>query len=117
MQITDFKNIHKGERCYILGNGPGLADIDLGKLEYPTFGTNRIYLADYTPDYFACCDPLVLEQFRDEIAEVDAPRFIPEEYALDGDVSISTDNHLPSFSNPEHGLCLLYTSPSPRDRS
>ena len=74
MVITDFKDKHKGERCFILGNGPGLKDIDLGKLEYPTFGTNRIYLSGYTPDYYACVNPLVLDQFGNDIEEVEAMR-------------------------------------------
>lgn len=28
-----FKNIHKGETCYILGNGPSLSELDVGLLE------------------------------------------------------------------------------------
>ena len=28
-----FNNIHKGERCFILGNGPSLREVDLGLLE------------------------------------------------------------------------------------
>ena len=39
-----FENIHKGERCYILGNGPSLKNVDLEKLEdKKTFTTNYFY--------------------------------------------------------------------------
>lgn len=67
MEITDFHNRHKGETCFVLGNGPSLNDIDLKALPYPTFGSNRIYLSGYTPTYYSCVNPLVLDQFGDEI--------------------------------------------------
>jgi hypothetical protein len=44
-RLTEFKDIHKGKRAFIIGNGPSLKHTDLGRLrnEY-TFGMNRIYL-------------------------------------------------------------------------
>ena len=45
-KLGALKDKHKGERCFIIGNGPSLKQTDLTKLknEY-TFGLNRIYLA------------------------------------------------------------------------
>ena len=45
-RLGALQDIHKGERCFIIGNGPSLKQTDLTKLknEY-TFGLNRIYLA------------------------------------------------------------------------
>lgn len=41
----EVKNIHKGERCFILGNGPSLNDIDFGLLENEiVFTVNRLTL-------------------------------------------------------------------------
>ena len=44
-RIAALKDIHKGERCFIIGNGPSLNKLDLSKIkdEY-TFGVNAIYL-------------------------------------------------------------------------
>jgi hypothetical protein len=76
-----FHNIHKGKRCFILGNGPSLNRTDLGLLkdEY-TFGMNRIYLLfpqmGFETSYFVSVNTLVLEQCRAEIAVLHMPRFI-----------------------------------------
>lgn len=54
-----FKNTHKGERCFIVGNGPSLkgSDLDLIKNER-SFAMNRVSLiydkTDWRPDYFVC---------------------------------------------------------------
>jgi len=44
-RLTALKDKHRGERCFIIGNGPSLRNTDLSCLrnEY-TFGMNRIYL-------------------------------------------------------------------------
>jgi hypothetical protein len=66
----------------IIGNGPSLADIPVGFLaKYPTFGSNRVYLK-YTPDYYAFCDPLWIEHYIDDIAELECKeKFIHHRYA------------------------------------
>ena len=44
-RLAALKDIHKGERAFIIGNGPSLKQTDLGKLKGEfTFGLNRIYL-------------------------------------------------------------------------
>lgn len=44
MQIEELKDTHKGERCFVIGNGPSLRPEDLNKLagEF-TFAANRIF--------------------------------------------------------------------------
>ena len=75
------RNIHRGERCFIIGNGPSLKNTDLAKLkdEY-TFGMNRIYLMfpelGFTTTYFASINDLVVEQCAEEIAALPIPKFI-----------------------------------------
>jgi len=57
MNIRNFKNKHKGERIFIIGNGPSLRDTELNKLqnEY-TIGMNKISLiypsVQWRPSYF-----------------------------------------------------------------
>ena len=59
MKTEDFKNIHEGKRCFIIGNGPSLnnTDLNLIKDEY-SFGMNRIGLkfgeTEWRPNYFVC---------------------------------------------------------------
>lgn len=69
MNWNDLHNAHMGETCLVIGNGPSLNDIPLAFLKkYPSFGTNRIYLKDgFTPTYYACINPLVIEQSAEEI--------------------------------------------------
>jgi len=51
-KVQALKDLHKGERCFIIGNGPSLKKTDLAKLrnEY-TFGMNRFYLAFQILDF------------------------------------------------------------------
>ena len=57
-KIINFKNIHQGERCFIIGNGPSLRDTPLKELndEY-TFSTNKINKifnhTGWRPTYFS----------------------------------------------------------------
>ena len=46
-KLKAFQNIHKGETCFIIGNGPSLKAEDLERIYQkgiPTFAFNRIYL-------------------------------------------------------------------------
>lgn len=44
---ASLKNIHQGKRCFVLGNGPSLSDIDLSLLKDEiTFTVNDLYLKE-----------------------------------------------------------------------
>ena len=43
-EIERWHNIHLGERCCIVGNGPSLKDVDLTAIDVPTFGVNRAWM-------------------------------------------------------------------------
>lgn len=81
----DLADIHRGETGLIIGNGPSLRDVPLEFLnKYPSFGTNRIYLKDgFTPTYYCSVNPLVISQFAEDIAKIDAPKFLPASYCFD----------------------------------
>jgi hypothetical protein len=71
-RLTSFKDKHKGERCFILGNGPSLNDCDLSKLDgEATFATNSIFLKSFVPTYYVVEDILVAE---DRAKQIDAYR-------------------------------------------
>ncbi|HEX8023210.1 6-hydroxymethylpterin diphosphokinase MptE-like protein [Mucilaginibacter sp.] len=70
--FSSLKDKYKGERCFIIGNGPSLNNIDLTKLkdEY-TFGVNAIYLnyekMNFHPTFYVLEDYAVAEDRADEI--------------------------------------------------
>ncbi len=79
-QLVALKDIHKGERCFIIGNGPSLKDTDISQLkdEY-TFGMNRIYLAfedwGFSTNFLVSVNDLVVEQCVEDFLALDMPRF------------------------------------------
>lgn len=80
-RIKSLREIHRGERCFILGNGPSLARMDLSQLanEY-SFGTNRIFLifsrTNFKPSYYVCINDLMIRQSRQEIADLEMPLYL-----------------------------------------
>lgn len=100
-RLAEFKDLHKGQRCFIIGNGPSLNQTDVSKLhgEY-TFGMNRIYLAfpqwGFTTSYYLSVNDLVIEQCREEICCLPMPKFI----------AWRSRRHIP----PTRELYYLYTT-------
>lgn len=88
-----YKNIHKGKRCFIIGNGPSLRAEDLDKLsDEITLCGNRIYeIFDKTkwrPTYFFCIDNDGMEEIVNAISNINvgkqflalsARKYLPEE--------------------------------------
>ena len=106
LRMTQYHNIHKGERCFIIGNGPSLKQTDLTKLkdEY-TFGMNRIYLLfpelGFTTKYFVSINDLVIEQCAEEIAALPIPKFI----------AWHSNRHFQRFPDDMVFLYTTYTGP------
>jgi hypothetical protein len=80
-RLARLKDSHRGERCFILGNGPSLKNTDLSKLwnEY-TIGMNRFYLAfpdlGFQTSYYLSVNDLVVEQCAADIQALNMPRFV-----------------------------------------
>jgi len=80
-RISSLKDKHRGERCFIIGNGPSLENTDLSFLKNEvTFGTNRIYLLfdkiGFTTTYYVSVNSLVIEQCAHDIVSLPCPKFI-----------------------------------------
>ncbi|HAV76199.1 MAG TPA: hypothetical protein DCX53_02485 [Anaerolineae bacterium] len=80
-RLAELKDVHKGKRAFIIGNGPSLKQTDLSKLENEiTFGMNRIYLAfpewGFKTTYICVTNDLVVEQFVDDFNQLTMPKFI-----------------------------------------
>lgn len=83
-RLMNMKDSHKGERCFLIGNGPSLSpdDLHLLKDEY-TFGTNMVYKifdqTDWRPSFHCVSDSIYATKLRDEIYEnVKSPLFTIE---------------------------------------
>jgi len=84
-RIIALKDKHKGQRCFIIGNGPSLKNTDLTLLKNEiTFGVNRIYLLfdqiGFSTSYFLSINRLVIEQCAQDIIELPCPKFINWHY-------------------------------------
>ena len=80
-RLAESKDIHKGKRAFIIGNGPSLKQTDLSKLKNEImFCMNRFYLAfselGFTATYLCITNDLVVEQFVDDINALTLPKFI-----------------------------------------
>ncbi len=83
-RLMAMKDAHKGERCFLIGNGPSLSPDDLHMLkdEY-TFGTNMIYKifdqTDWRPSFHCVSDSIYASKLRDELYNnVKSPLFTIE---------------------------------------
>ena len=79
-QLAALKDTYKGERCFIIGNGPSLKQTDVSKLKNEfTFGMNRIYLAfpdwGFQTSFLVSVNDLVNEQCVEDFIKLDMPRF------------------------------------------
>jgi hypothetical protein len=80
-RLAGLKNQYKGQRCFILGNGPSLRQTDLSRLknEY-TIGLNRIYLAfpemGFSTSFYLSVNDLVVEQCAADIQALPMPKFV-----------------------------------------
>ncbi|MCR4817539.1 MAG: DUF115 domain-containing protein [Fretibacterium sp.] len=117
--LRSYKNKYKGERCFIIGNGPSLCAEDLDKIkgEY-SFAANRIYLifdeTEWRPTFLTLMDkPYSLEYLRELNAVPVEMKFSTinrnaKMYPLDGAIPVRIEHNagywiqkgsLPPFSN------------------
>lgn len=83
--LKRFRNIHKGERAFVIGNGPSLRSMDMGRLKGEvTLGCNRVFLGfpewGFNFKYWAVVDETNIRQSADEYVRVlpeEVVKFIP----------------------------------------
>ena len=83
--IEQFHNKHVGERCVIIGNGPSLNDLELGRLRNEnTIGVNGIFYAEalnFPLTYYVVEDTSVMNENQEAIKEYAAGhKFFPTIY-------------------------------------
>jgi hypothetical protein len=66
--LDDWVNTHRGRRCFVVGNGPSLAALDMRALKDEiTFGCNRVYLGyphwGFSFTYWGIYDAVQIERY------------------------------------------------------
>ena len=83
--IQSLKDSHKGEKCFIIGNGPSLSADDLNRIQdsgIPTFAMNRVFKffpqTRWRPTYYISEDILILKDTVSDVEQISAKiKFIP----------------------------------------
>ncbi|MDD5467446.1 MAG: DUF115 domain-containing protein [Anaerolineales bacterium] len=80
-RLAELRDIHRDQRCFIIGNGPSLKNTDLSRLRDEfTFGMNRIYLAfpklGFITTYYLSVNSLVIEQCAQDIHALQPLKFL-----------------------------------------
>lgn len=115
--LARLKNVHSGERCFIIGNGPSLRAEDLDCLARHgeiSFAFNRIYhffdQTEWRPTYYVSQDGKMLAGCAAEVNELSARiKFIPAELEWYENIHIDraqlfhivnaeTEENVPDFS-------------------
>lgn len=110
--LASLKNKHRGQRCFIMGNGPSLNLMDLSLFEDEiVFGLNACYLLfpriKWHPTYWTCVDTRVLPDQADKFIAMhkECPNlkmFIPDvlpELTQDGIKTTVTTDVIPEGPN------------------
>lgn len=76
-EVRKYKDLYKGKRCFIIGNGPSLQISDLECLHKNheiTFAANQVYRifdkVKWRPDYYCCVDDLLIKQYINNITAI-----------------------------------------------
>lgn len=101
-RILALKDRHRGQRCFILGNGPSLLISDLSKLRNEiTLASNKVYLAfdqtEWRPTYYSVCDKLVAKNNWSEIKKIQSVKVLSDR------VSVYFENDIDAIWLYEHG--------------
>lgn len=83
--LKNFKNLYKGEDCFIIGNGPSMTMEDLDtihRLQVKSFACNKIYLAfdktEWRPDFYLASDKKIISDVNFDKIGLDKDRmFFP----------------------------------------
>lgn len=81
-KLVSLKNIYKGKRGFVIGNGPSLRMDDLSRLAGEiTIASNKIYLAfdktDWRPTYYSIIDSIVARNIAEEVIKLPMVKFFP----------------------------------------
>jgi len=83
-RIEDLKDIHKGERCFIVGTGPSLNNTNLKLLrDEIVFGVNTFYKMGVPCKYYAVSDLFVWRNHKENILHLPSLLFLSGHAAIE----------------------------------
>ncbi|WOO40961.1 hypothetical protein [Rubellicoccus peritrichatus] len=113
--LSDFRNQYEGKRCFVIGNGPSLNQMDLGLLEDEiTFVSNAFHLMfdriQWRPSVYSCIDSVVLPDSADDfcrlISELPETSFFFPDWLGDDDLNdVKWDSS--SFLSQSSNVCYF----------
>lgn len=114
-KLRRFQNIHKGEQCFIIGNGPSLSAGDLQEIfikKIPSFAFNRIYFmfekTSWRPTYYVSQDQKTLGGCVNEVNEMDLRyKFIPLNFKYYYKIKINKAHYF-KLINPQTDIIELF---------
>lgn len=84
-KLSIFKNMYSGRRCFLIGNGPSLSEIDLEKIYEEneiSFGLNRIHIiyknTNWRPDFYFLNDGKEYEYNKEYLGVGNQVNFIKD---------------------------------------
>lgn len=103
-ELIKFKNLHEGEDCFIIGNGPSLNNTNLSLLKgYHVIGLNKINMIfdkiKLDLSYHVSVNPEVIKQIKQELEDniFDCPSFLA--YNWSKDLNFSNKNVFRIFTS------------------
>jgi glycosyltransferase involved in cell wall biosynthesis len=83
--LNSFKDKHRGQRCVIIANGGSLKEMDLSFLKSEiSIGLDQIDIRinheDFSPDYYICLNPLLIDRRPNKILQMPSTKFLDIEF-------------------------------------
>jgi hypothetical protein len=98
-ELAVYKDMHKGKRCFVIGNGPSLCAEDLDKLKCSgeiTFASNNIFYiynqTQWRPSYYVATD--IDDRMKDYIKSNGDDSFFITAYSYCNDFKFDNVNHI-----------------------
>jgi len=110
-QIQQYKDIYKGNRCFIVATGPSLKIEDLDILltqKEKCIGMNKIFYSfdktEWRPDFYVAEDTNVMRFYADELSKIHGVKFLSDCY----DYKPKKDEIVHQFHLSMHGDSYRY---------
>jgi hypothetical protein len=93
-KLRQFRDRHRGGRCFVIGNGPSLTLSDLDQLKSEvSFAANKIYLAfnqtDWRPSYYVVEDDHMIWQHHEDIIRLRGlVKFVSNNWTLEQELGV-----------------------------
>ena len=108
-QLAGFKDIHKGETCFVIGNGPSLKIEDLTRIRelgIPSFAFNRIFCifdeTPWRPTYYISQDINVTYGMEKQFNKLDLEyKFLPIRWKWYDDFTIPNSYYYKTITSGE----------------